>query len=659
MIPLCERTRELFRPTPVEYFNDTDRVTIGLASENRLVIDAYNLVSSHNSTARYRASAALRRALDRIPEQVAMKEDVGYFAPRLVGATDITVELIDALIPAKHVSFEDDATSEVYYGILTRSRLADTCAVTAAEFKLNKSVPAHNFELNAQKPLAPYQQVALCLQQRSAGYGLFMEQGTGKTPVAIAGVCNGAIRHREENRAGMHKSIIVCPNNLCQNWLTEFHKFATRPGRVTILRGTQLQRVKLLCDAFAPPEDGEDPYYSVIIVGYKMLWKTWESLRLFPWDIGILDEAHAITNVKATQSKYCIELRDNCAQRIVLTGTPMEQSILHVYNILEFMEPGGSGFSSNQAFRKYYGQFDITDGGHEVLVGTKNIPILQERLARKSYFISKKEALPDLPEKVYDIISVEMGPNQQTAYNKLQRELAVSIEAQLANSTLQRSMVVQNILTQLLRLSQITSGFLSYDEIRDLDGSVLQPKFYEYFDPNPKIDAVVELLQGKSANDKTLIWANWIPDIEYLASVCEHLDIGHCVFRGLHAGYTEEDRQEAVRRFNEDPECKVFIGTPASGGAGLNLLGYPPGEPEGYGTNCTHVIYYSQDWSAIKRAQSEDRAHRRGTRVTVRFTTIVCESSIDEQIDARVAGKRTTALSASDLSNILSAALNI
>jgi DNA repair protein RAD16 len=117
---------------------------------------------------------------------------------------------------------------------------------------------------------------------------------------------------------------------------------------------------------------------------------------------------------------------------------------------------------------------------------------------------------------------------------------------------------------------------------------------------------------------------------------------------------SDEQRKEAERRFNEDPNCKVFLGTSA-GGTGLNLLGYKPHCPDDYTTNADHVIYYSQNWSP--RTQMEDRNHRKGTRCNVRYTDLVVPKTIDEEIRARVIGKKIHALEVGDIREILQAVL--
>ena len=119
----------------------------------------------------------------------------------------------------------------------------------------------------------------------------------------------------------------------------------------------------------------------------------------------------------------------------------------------------------------------------------------------------------------------------------------------------------------------------------------------------------------------------------------------------------ENDRIEAERAFNEDPDCTVLLGSQAAGGTGLNLLGYPPGD-ESVPTNCDHQVYFSQNWSPTQRSQSEDRPNRRGTRVPTRTTDLCVPGTVDEEIRTRVVEKIKTALEVSDVRKILRSVLS-
>ena len=237
------------------------------------------------------------------------------------------------------------------------------------------------------------------------------------------------------------------------------------------------------------------------------------------------------------------------------------------------------------------------------------------------------------------------------------------IESELETATDRRTVNADNILTKLLRLAQITSGFVAYDAQFDPEtGDVLSPKGIDRIDPNPKVEAMMTLFKDedgiplKNKDQKTIIWACWVQDIKTIAARLKLEGIEAVTFYG---STKPEVRLEAEHRFNGDPDCKVFIGNPGCGGVGLNLIGYTPRQGHRYTTNCDHIIYFSQDWSHPKRAQSEYRANRLGTRVKTRCTDLCVRGTIDEEIRARVLNKRQMAAKTQDLREVLAKVLGM
>jgi SNF2 family DNA or RNA helicase len=559
--------------------------------------------------------------------------DDGYIR---VAASDVSVERIEKWRVDNAVELDDDAAIVYNYWLATTlsSRLT---AERVADFKLSGRV--HDSQDIDFGSLSPYQRVGLVNSLALPGYGLFMKQGTGKTAVAIATICNDS---KFKNKP-KYRAIVVCPPNVRVNWQSEFKKFATRECDVHILRGGQITRLTQIVNAVK-----SNCPVSVIVCNYETLQQSWDALSTIEFDCAVLDEAHYIKAHTTKRNQYAQKLARNSAKRLVLTGTPIANNVNDLFTLFEFMGPGTSGFRSFDSFRKYFGKYKTTQHGHS-FEEAQNLPILKDKLARYSFIISKEEALPYLPDKLFDVAEVEMAPEQLEAYVKLRDELVIEIENTLESAE-NEAVAVNNILTQLLRLSQITSSFRVIPPVIDEYGQVTSPRRVIRFDSNVKADYIASIVEEKGPNDKTIIWSNWVEDIEAIKSRLESLGESPVVFYG---GSSFDERIDAERRFNEDPSCRWFIGNPQAGGTGLNLLGYPPNDPSRLDTNCTHVIYVSQNWSAILREQSEDRAHRRGTRMPVRITEVVVPSSIDTVIATRVAKKRLDAASTLDIKDIL------
>jgi superfamily II DNA or RNA helicase len=380
-----------------------------------------------------------------------------------LAATDYTAEVISACWPREQLLFHDAQSETVFKYLLLSTTQQDRVAEVYARFKELGEVPQHDFELHPDESLRlrPDQQTALWCAMQSEGYSLFMEQGVGKTPVVVARVCNEA---RQLAGARMYRGLVVCPKNVRQNWVREFQRFATRPGKVTVIKGSFIERVTQVIETLMPEPDCE---YGVCITSYEGMCRTWEALSNIDWDLGVLDEAHYIKWPLTQRSEYSRKLRDKCARRMALTGTPICNSPLDIYSIFEFLGDGYSGFKEWKAFKEFYGVFQPTDDeGHSKLIAIQNKPFMQERLARTSFIITKKEALPWLPDKSYDVIEAEMSPRQREAYVALAEKMLFAIEDELDKSK-NKSMTIQNILTKLLRLAQVCAGYVVWDEMID------------------------------------------------------------------------------------------------------------------------------------------------------------------------------------------------
>lgn len=672
MRPLTQATAALLKPLPIA---PNDRIELSLDDKKEYFTA---LIFSQTPHGRGQPShAALYKFLERVPERKELKGD--RIPQWRLAATDYTASIISHVWPKEQVLFKDDESRGVYdYLNLTVSQ-QEICAENYATFKLHQeaSLRARDMQMNKylwagyapqllqdvngtehlhpEFPLKLYQRVARRNIELSDGYGLFMEQGTGKTPVGVATVCDEAMKlfHSGDDNGRMYRAIIVCPNAVRLNWVKEFERFATCPGDVNVVRGNLVTRYEQFINAMVP--SSLDSKFTVVVCGYETLRLTWELIEKFPWDLAMLDESHAIKWPETQRAKYSFKLRDISKKRVVLTGTPIANTPLDIYAQFEFMQKGRSGFASWKEFRTFYGVYAQADeDGHKKLVGLQNMPFMKERLARTSLIVTKKEVLPDLPEKTYDVMEVEMSDRQRDVYEQVSTQLALEIESDLEDAGPNKQLTINNVLTKLLRLAQITSGFVTYDKIFDIDGSVLQPSTTEFFSPNVKLDMLVEALKEKGPLDKTIVWSNWVPDLKAIKA---RLDLEGLDFELMYGQTKQADRDEAERRLNFDPKCRGLIANAAVAGAGLNFLGYPPHHPELADTNVSHHIIYAQDWSLIKRAQLEDRSHRTGTRVPQRYTDLVVPETVDEMIRARVVEKKASAMEITDIREILAAVL--
>lgn len=645
---LCEATSKFLEPLKL---HKSDRLHVSLNDDGKhFITRAYGEVHTHQTILVEPTEFRLRDATPEWtvetktgfgsfaanvtwPERVPEKKLLTGYAQTMMPTTDTNALLLYSLWPSNQLVFDDDSYV-AYEFLLTRFAHQSHSAVSRA-----RGLEGNGELLDrADNPRAPYQNIALNGTMNQEGGGLFMDPGTGKSAIAVARVCNEAVNQDE-----VHRILVVCPKNVRSNWRNEFLKFATTNGKLLILQGGKLDRVKQLIEAFVDCSD--ETQWVVVICSYEAVATTWDAMRMCEWDLAVADESHFMKSTYTKRFAQMMELRNRCRQRMCLSGTPITNSPMDLYAQFEFMGEDLSGFRNFSAFRAFYGTYIKTADGMLSLVGLQNIPLLKERLARLCFIIKKSDALPYLPEKTYDIIDVEMTVEQARVYKGLARDLIAEIESDLLEGG-PRHIVVRSALTKLLRLAQVTSGY-TVGQAMGSDG-FLGEKEILHFDPNPKLEAIVELLKKKASTEKTIIWTCWVPNIKTLRARLDIENVGQVTYYGR---TSDKDRAIAEDRFANDPECKVLIGNPAAGGTGLNLLGYGRDEDD---HDCTHVIYFAQDWSMVHRTQSEDRSHRRGTRRRVRYTDVMVIGSIDEKIRSRVIDKRMAALELQDLREILS-----
>jgi SNF2 family DNA or RNA helicase len=582
--------------------------------------------------------------LDR-PLELNLKSQERKRNRSVAAATDTTVLLIEEAWGRDRVIFGSETAELRYRHLLIQFRALEARAEHQAQWKLEgkKVEYRKGFIDHPDFPLADYQRLAVNLSINLPGYALFMDKGTGKTATTICRAMNESSKMSRTARI-----LVVCPNQVRHNWKKEIQRFSTLKGRTTILRGGIRTRVKNMVMGIKKDLSNK---WNIIIVGYDTARADVDLITRVPWDLVVLDESHYIRSTGRKRTQAAMAIRDISAQRLILTGSPICNSAVDLFNQLEFLGTGMSGFLNQKNFAKFFGDYETSENGIEKLVGVKNVPMLQERLSRISFQITKEEAGLNLPAKLYSTYEVEMSEEQEKVYKDLANKLRAEIEAERASSTMVRSLEVNHVLTKLLRLAQVTSGYMHLNAVVDLDtGETLAEEEFMHFVPNPKIEAVREILQETDKNCKTIIWTRFRQNIYDLEKLLTEMGVK---FGSYYGSTSEVKRQEYVDSFNCDPEFTVLIAQISTAAEGLDLLGYDKENPEASKTYCGQEIFFSQGWSAVERSQAEDRAHRRGTRNSVSIIDLIVANTIDEEITNRVQGKLKMAAETLDIDEIL------
>jgi SNF2 family DNA or RNA helicase len=538
-----------------------------------------------------------------------------------------------------------------------------------AEFKGAGVVPeVPGFEQPEGAVLGAHQIASLAfLDGRSAL--LFQDKGTGKTAVAAA-LASLIARRRAGKSSRLPgdareigtRVLVLCPPQVRTNWVAEIPRFCSVPSLARVLRGDRLARARQLASSVFWSDLFPAALASFLICSYETAGtSTLEDLLRVEWDLLVCDESHAFKDPSTRRWRTVRALRDRSRQALGLTGSPIGNSFADLWTQFELCGSGESGFMSSRHFRKRYGKYLPVAGvpGVERLVGMKNVPELQKTVARLAFVLTKPEAGLSLPEKIRDQWEVGLGPRARAAYESMREFLVVRLAEDEADARAAgRVLTVESSLVKLLRLAQITSGHVAWDPEFPAgeDGELEERTVEQLDDPNPKVEAVLEILgaEDRDPQGKTIVWACWREDLRALSARLDAAGIDHVSY---HGGVDFDDREEAVRRFNEDRLCRVFVANQQTAGEGLNLVGYDLKNPRGSRTYADHEIFFSQGWSSIMRSQAEDRAHRRGTRVQLRITDLVAPGTIDEEIRERVTEKLETAERLTDLRGLLDSVL--
>ena len=447
------------------------------------------------------------------------------------------------------------------------------------------------------KPYA-HQITALEKSWDKTEYGYFMEMGTGKSKVLVD---NMAMLY---DKGKINGAIIVAPKGVYRNWYSQEipNHLAShiQPKMVLWTALTSKTKDKEYQSLF---ETGHDLHILIMNVEALSTKKGLEFaakfMRCHETMIAI-DESTTIKNPSAKRTKAILALGKAAKYRRILTGSPVTKSPLDLFTQCGFLNSYLLGYDSFYAFRnRYANMIDRNFGGRRVqLIGSyKRLDELADKLKTFSYRVLKDDCL-DLPDKVYIRREVDLTEEQTKAYSTMKSAALASLDGKMATAP--------HILTQMMRLHQITCGHLKND-----DGTITDIK-------NNRIKELINLLD--EVEGKVIIWANYVHDIEHIVKTISD-EFGEESIVQYYGAIPAEERQENIEKF-QDPNSKArfFIGNPQTGGYGITL------------TCANTVVYYSNGYDLEKRLQSEDRAHRIGQTKSVTYVDFIAPKTVDEKI---------------------------
>ena len=428
--------------------------------------------------------------------------------------------------------------------------------------------------------LRPYQTTGVAwllhLFRNQLGGILADEMGLGKTLQALAFL--SALR---QERGFSTVSLVVCPATLLENWKREAGRFCPEFSTY-IHHGSNRTEDKAVLGK-----------HDLVITSYGTLVRDVELFESIPFLCVIGDEAQHLKNRKTNNAKAMSSLTSE--GRVLLTGTPIENSVSDLLSLLEFLLPGArpSLPTSSRGDERIW---------HEQRILKESAPYLLRR--------SKKEVAPELPDKIEQVLYVDMTEDQQECYAKVRQSAETELD-KMADTGASDGAMRMKTLTQLLRLRQTCC-----------DPRLINPEFPP--DQSAKMNAFRELLYNcLEGEHRMLVFSQFVKVLELIKAELEAAGLPFCYLDG-----SSKDRMAQVDRFQEDDTVPVFLISLKAGGTGLNL------------TAADVVVHFDPWWNPAAEAQASDRAHRIGQDKQVTVYKLITSGTVEENVLQLQKGKQ-------------------
>lgn len=428
--------------------------------------------------------------------------------------------------------------------------------------------------------------------------GLFMPMRTGKTKTVIdwAGIAF--------HNYGVRKVLVVCPVSVMGVWEQEIRAHSSVPWRTTILTGAAKNKVATIESLRrSPPE-----YLTWIIINYEAIWRVAKGRKrideyLSDWgpDLIVADESHRIKTAGSRQSRSMARLGKAAKMRLALTGTPITKAPLDAFGQFRFLNPSifsdDTGPMNWTEFKNHYGVWGGFRGFE--LKGYRHLDELVAKIRTNSFRMSLEQCFPSLPPRTYIDLPVHMPVDAWTLYRKMRDDMLLELESG-------QTITADIVLTKLLFLSEITSGF-----INEPGGNSVELH-------TAKTDAALDLIQDMlDEGEKVVVFCRFKHDYDALFSALDRKGHRYVKFVG---GMDSSERQAAITAFNNDPAVDVFVGQTATGALGIDL------------TAARFIIHYSLSYNWADYVQANERIYGPKQSRPISIHHLVVPRSIDSVV---------------------------
>lgn len=469
----------------------------------------------------------------------------------------------------------DELETTEEFDELVRQNIEIKSAAALKDREDLKPIPCTKF------PAWTHQLQAFRFAEKLPAAMLAMDMGTGKSKVTVDLIVN----------RGHKKTLIICPKSVLSNvWPGEFEKHAGKDIKVVALdqRGTK-KKLDAAKEEMAKAERSGEPI--VFVINYESVWRDpfgeW-AIKKAGFDLVVLDESHRIKSPGGKASRFIGRLGKRVDYRLCLTGTPFPHSPLDVYGQYRFLDPGIYGTSFNR-FKQEYAVMGGY-GGYEVM-GYKHERELHDKFFSIAYKCDADDVL-DLPDKVHVTRYCNLSSKALKKYKQLERDFITKVNG--------KEVTALNALTKLLRLQQMTSGYLVDDEgeVNEVDSS--------------KKNLLSDVMEDLKTEEPVVIFARFRQDLDNIREVCEKQGRRYCELSG---------RSDDLDDWKNEKYDVIGVQI-QSGGVGVDL------------TRSRYAIYYSVGYSLGDYQQSLARIHRPGQEQNTTFIHLVSKNTVDEKVEA-------------------------
>ncbi len=492
-------------------------------------------------------------------------------------------------------SDEDVAETQPWFGLQPGKWLDETLASLRDPTRLGDPAIPHGLE----KVLRPYQQTGVewlrFMNTLGLGACLADDMGLGKT-IQVLGLLTARKQERGKNVG--HPSILIAPASLMSNWQSEIKRFApSLKARILHPSDMSPDDWRRAQAAVGPAIKGCD----LVLTTYGMVAR-WDELRRQDWDLAIIDEAQAIKNPSARQTKAVKELRS--VHRIAMTGTPIENRLGDLWSLFDFLNPGLLG--SAKRFSDYIKE---SSGKYEGLGALRSLvrPYILRRLK------TDKRIIADLPDKTEVKAFCPLSRKQAALYAQSVQEMSTKLDE--VDGIARRGLV----LGYIMRFKQICNHPSHW----------LRDQTYAHEESGKFIRLRELATEIASRQEKVLVFTQFQEMTQPLAACLAE------VFQRpgliLHGAVPVKDRRRLVESFQSEDGPPFFVLTTKAGGTGLNL------------TAASHVIHFDRWWNPAVENQATDRAFRIGQKRNVLVHKFVCRGTFEEKIDTLLEEKAALA----------------